>query len=1791
MNFQLRIPLFNLFGLLALALPATVALADPTFLVEAEPNDQPAQAQSVSGEAVISGELLGKDQDGFRWSVSDEEATTPWTLTLEGLPGTLTRMDVLKLDWTDDGQAVAGRTRLVTLQTPDGQRPTTTSGLLFEPGEYLIGVSKGGGEGGYRVSMAHGENYFGPYDLADVGEKSPGDTRGKNFRRAWFLAGREALIDWNLPDDAAQSRWQLDLYAPLGRQPELELIDPAGKSLLSRRVESLGRLSLPDLGLQPGRYQLRLKAGENPDGQLFAIETQRSGERVAGSESEPNDERGLGNWADLSRPVSARLSERRDVDRFRFTIDEAKAAQRLQAHVLSSGEGGLRLCLNDEADRQLQCREDTGEVNLDDLRLAPGEYRLLVSRPGAPMDYQISLVELGPDEDGQEAEPNDDPATASGMAGSRTVKGRFTAGGSGTDSDVYQLMITGEPQLWRFQAVGDRIQSLDYLNAKGNQVQRVRVEGNERRARLSNLLLLPGRHMIRVTGFEGDYVLRAIPLGPPDPDFEREPNDDLSTSQRLDWGKERRGLLEDSHDMDAFRFHLPVQEHIRLTVTPASDGVIKGHLYWDDWSFRGSHSPPHTPPGTPLVLQGRFPPGDYRFDINAVVPSEAEYHVLLERLPLDDCGVDCEPNDGNAFFNPIPRDFHIVGAAGEWRDNDVYALPDASRSRPLRVIVNDDGVRPGVQTSDGKTVRMQREVVPVNDAPDAAKRIEWRAELPADQSTFLIANGRGRYDWQLDFDGQPAATALPAAPPVELGLQLDSDSVAAYAPVGQVLDGRLRLRNTGSTPQSLRLALSTSHPGWRASWADGAAMDGETVNVAAGATLERPLRVEVLPDAWPDLDVMLRLGATAADGGVASTETPMRAWREQALLNPARLWSLPVTLLGGINVASTVVGGKRLGGDDLQSGKICRDADQLFDGLTPIGQGMGCRGFKSPPSLTVDLAGDGPSPVAGFTLSPKGRGAAYNMLARFRIELSRDGQHFETVVEDRLQPVPAEQVFVLPQAVPATQARLTLYDTQSGQGGVNLGEWKVIASPGFDPEKGAVRDIATPALGGHVVWAEPNPGSSGSWNRNLLSDKEEHPDIRPRGQQQSESVIGFHHDRAALITAVEWDMGPAPRRKGFDSVEVSASMDSPFGPWIPLGSIDNARGAGAHRLDLPKPAWARFLRFSAPLTERVHLADRIRVFEQPTGDGYRSILAEWGEQSFASFYETTQPVQPKSLLRVPPTNLSRDTAQLLPLATPIAGQVRLGGTEQWFGVVVPDGQNTLEITLDGDPTLRVVARMEDEQGNEVPLLERRRSPNAQQLLASVQSGGTYYLVVSEPPRSVIFSWDTSGSVGPYLPRIYAALSAFAGDVKPGREVVNLLPYGGNLLLDEWSGQPYALRTVLNDYQRSDNSSDSETAIKRAGEALAGRSGTRAIVLITDAATTQNTDLWPVLREARPRIFSLGVPSSGAFGRNPSQEEDLLEDWARVDGGHYARLVTVGSTERGFDRAATLLRRPADYGLRVDSRFEKAPGPGSLQVVSGSKGGSAATASGAVELILDASGSMLQRIDGVRRIELARRTLTRVVSQQLAPGTPVALRVFGHRQANSCRTDLESPLAPLDPAAMQRTIAGINAKNLAKTPIADSLAAVASDLAKAKGRKVVVLLTDGEETCEGDPAAAIAALQAKGIDVRVNIVGFAIGDEALSEQFADWAEQGGGRYFAANDGEALDDAMRQALRVPYLVLDQDGNVVAEGELDGDPVTLPQGIYRVQVQSEPAREFVRVEVPGEQAVTINLEESKP
>jgi hypothetical protein len=320
---------------------------------------------------------------------------------------------------------------------------------------------------------------------------------------------------------------------------------------------------------------------------------------------------------------------------------------------------------------------------------------------------------------------------------------------------------------------------------------------------------------------------------------------------------------------------------------------------------------------------------------------------------------------------------------------------------------------------------------------------------------------------------------------------------------------------------------------------------------------------------------------------------------------------------------------------------------------------------------------------------------------------------------------------------------------------------------------------------------------------------------------------------------------------------------------------------------------------------------------------------------------------------------------------------------------------------------------------------------------------------------------------------------------------------------------------------------------------------------------------------------------------PGNPEDYIALAAPDDPGQSSAAYAY--TKRGNPARLQAPKQSGTYELRyvtgqknlvlARAAMEVKPGtaPGRLRVTASA---GKEPSYGAVELILDASGSMLQRLGGERRIDLAKAALTELTRDVLPAGAPFALRVFGHREANSCRTDLEIALSPLDRNAALAKIRGIESKNLAKTPIGDSLLRVKEDLAGVEGGAVVVLVTDGEETCGGDPKAAIGTLRGAGIDVRVNIVGFAIDELALAEEFEAWAKAGAGSYFDARDGKALASAMRAALRQPYAV-EKNGATVATGVVNGEPLELPPGSYQVKVLSNPAKSLgeVTIEAGGE------------
>ena len=1779
---------------LVATLVGTATFAQPA-VYETEPNNTPAEANKIAGAVTIMGTMGGDDQDGFIWSVSDVDAQKRWTLELQGIPGALTVVEVIRLEYADNGVGVAGKTTLFTIGSRDGSKPGLAENLYFEPGEYVLGVaSAGGGDAAYRPGIdaldfgddgkpmgeAATQSTPGGYRLAiregktlHLASKPPENTTREAAQKTRlgtyigsFSAGTDSWFRFDVSEQQTEQKWNLDGQFPVGRSAAAFLRDADGNELSRTITDKMGKFAFRDLGLDASTHYLELKA--RVGGVIRAVESQSVGQRVEGTEAEPNDSWAVANRIDATKPVTGRMGKGNEVDYFAFSLDEETADDKLLLKVETDTDQQLVLSLLDGRGQQMQSRRAPGSVELVDLVLPPGDYGFSVGRAPEGAEYTVSLTAEGKPQPGMEAEPNDTIEYASGIPSNNRVKGRF----SGQDTDFYKILVTEKPQLWRFQVIGDEIHELAYNDGAGIQNQVIRTQAGRRRVRLDNMFLLPGIHHVRVSGRDGGtYTLLARPIGPPDPNGEFEPNDDTSRMQPLRFGQTRTGLLEDKADRDNYRFYLAHWDRIRVTIESPADGEIVADLYWDTRVFKQFNNPQT---GQKVELEGLFPPGDYRLNLWARKTSEAEYKLSLERLDRFGCPADCEPNDNLDFANPFPADHIVEGRVNEWRDADWYALPIFDQ--PTEITAVSEARRQIAVVK--REYAAKSLVVWDNDAQ------LWRGTIPAGVETYLQvqAGGEPPYRFEVSFEGGPQAGPRPEELPLELALDLEAREVGAYRQYGQRVAGKLQLTNSGSVPVTVDLESAISDYRWRVE------LEETELTVPAGGKRAVSLILHVPSDAWADWPV--RISARAVNEAGAQTETfiDISAGRETPPVNAVYGWTLPAQLRGGFNVAWEALGGRWTGKEDSAIGS---GFPYLIDGMAVKNQGLHLRGGIKPETIDVivELAGGEPVEVAGLTLNELGIPFAPQFLRNLDFALSLDGKEFTPVVEDKLLPVKAEQAFVLDQPIAARYVRLQLTAAFDGlaKSQIGLGEFKVIARPGIDISGGKGFNLADPTLGGHVAWSRP-PISAGTWDLKLLRNEDEWQRLRLKPGQTQDFVIGFHHARAAQITRLELlDAEKAEDQKKLRQVALSVSTDSPLGPWEPIGEWDLASSGSPAVFELDQPRWARYVKFSASGGAESSDAEApaiIRIWERPTGDEYRSILAEWGFASQAAIYEELHPLRVEKPFEAAGHD-SKAKAAPLEFGQLVVGQVVLGKHEHWYRLSVPADENTLTIAIGGDPTVRTVVQLESSAGKQIPIrkVTRESTPQLHTFEAVVEPGSVYYLEIEEPPRNVVFLWDTSASVGAYLPVIYNSLLAYVEDVVPGRDAANLIPFGGHLLLRDWYGEPFILQTVLNDYPRKESSSEAEKTMHTASRALAPRAGTKAIVMVTDAATNRYPPVWDEFERVQPRVFGLGVGSQGALGRDPAREQDLMQDWSRVNGGHYAHLLSEGDMEIAFDRASTMLRRPAGYTLEVASSFREAPGPGTLEVVSA---GGGASAGGAVELILDASGSMLKRMDGKRRIVIAKEVLSEAVNEHIPAGTPVALRVFGHKEPNSCRTDLEIALKPLDPAAASKTIEGVNAMNLAKTPIADSLAKVESDLKKADGRKVVVLVTDGEATCDGDPEKVIQSLRDKGFDVTLNIVGFAIDDAELESQFESWSELGGGRYFSAKNQEGLSDSIREALQVPYSVYDSGGTLAGEGVVDGEPLELEQGFYRIVVATSPPKIFDKVEVPGEEEVILEV-----
>src|SRR3954462_7415319 len=188
-----------------------------------------------------------------------------------------------------------------------------------------------------------------------------------------------------------------------------------------------------------------------------------------------------------------------------------------------------------------------------------------------------------------------------------------------------------------------------------------------------------------------------------------------------------------------------------------------------------------------------------------------------------------------------------------------------------------------------------------------------------------------------------------------------------------------------------------------------------------------------------------------------------------------------------------------------------------------------------------------------------------------------------------------------------------------------------------------------------------------------------------------------------------------------------------------------------------------------------------------------------------------------------------------------------------------------------------------------------------------------------------------------------------------------------------------------------------------------------------------------------------------------------------------------------------------------------------------------TADRSVLLILDASGSMNAKLpNGETRIAVAQRAIKGVASF-IPANAGLSLRIYGAQSAASqknCRdTHLAVPFGPASAVAAAIATSVDAAKAQGYTPIAYSLDQAANDFPADAKERVIVLVSDGKETCQGDPVVAAKVLA--GNRITVHTVGFVV-DTAARGQLQALARATGGSYFDAPVGPELPDTLKSAL---------------------------------------------------------------
>jgi Ca-activated chloride channel homolog len=191
----------------------------------------------------------------------------------------------------------------------------------------------------------------------------------------------------------------------------------------------------------------------------------------------------------------------------------------------------------------------------------------------------------------------------------------------------------------------------------------------------------------------------------------------------------------------------------------------------------------------------------------------------------------------------------------------------------------------------------------------------------------------------------------------------------------------------------------------------------------------------------------------------------------------------------------------------------------------------------------------------------------------------------------------------------------------------------------------------------------------------------------------------------------------------------------------------------------------------------------------------------------------------------------------------------------------------------------------------------------------------------------------------------------------------------------------------------------------------------------------------------------------------------------------------------------------------------------------------------VEVLLDGSGSMGAYIGNKTMMQIAKEAINNFM-KQVPEEANVSLRVYGHKGTGSnsdkklsCSTiEQIYGYAPYEEKAFQKELDKIQPAGW--TPLADALKKAEESLSKfdtENNTNLIYVVSDGVETCDGDPVAVAKSLADSNAKPIINIIGFNVNSEAQA-QLKEMAKVSGGIFSTANDQSELEAEFKRAQTV-------------------------------------------------------------